>query len=202
MIITAKLLRLFLERMFSRKIMDEIENNIEQQMTPTILEEEKPVEKLSNLTVEDIVKKSYDEEVITSDVAPFNNVRNNSKIFLIYYAKSQLSRVIKLTNYLQVMEDRMMDALTNMNKVHPALYLQAIEALQKSVDSAIQLIDKVSTNDNYISLIYNDNRQQLIDNSQNLISNRIEISKDSREKLRRIAEHLLSTLDKSTGDSF
>lgn len=201
MIITAKLLRLFLEGRFSRKIMDEIENNIEQQITPTILEEEKPIEKLSNLTVEDIVKKSYDEEVITSDVAPFNNVRNNSKIFLIYYAKSQLSRVIKLTNYLQVMEDRMMDAITNMNKVHPALYLQAIEALQKSVDSAIQLIDKVSTNDNYISLIYNDNRQQLIDNSQNLISNRIEISKDSREKLRRIAEHLLSTLDKSSNES-
>lgn len=189
------------ERKFSCKIMDETENNIEQQITPTILEEEKPIEKLSNLTVEDIVKKSYDEEVITSDVAPFNNVRNNSKIFLIYYAKSQLSRVIKLTNYLQVMEDRMMDAITNMNKVHPALYLQAIEALQKSVDSAIQLIDKVSTNDNYISLIYNDNRQQLIDNSQNLISNRIEISKDSREKLRRIAEHLLSTLDKSSNES-
>ena len=158
-------------------------------------------EKLENLTVEDIVKKTYDEEVITSDIAPFNNVRNNSKIFLIYYAKSQLQRVIKLTNYLQVLEDRMMDTITNMAKVHPDLYLRAIETLQKSVDSAIQLIDKVSTNDNYISLIYNDNRQQLIDNSQNLSLNKIEISKDSREKLRRIAEHLMTSLERVSNEN-
>lgn len=161
------------------------------------MDSELSLEKLSNLTVDDIVKKSLDEEIITSDVAPFNNVRNNSKIFLIYYAKSQLARIIKLTNYLQVLEDRMMDTIGSMAKVSPDLYLRAMEALQKSVDSVIQLVDKVSTNDNYISLIYNDNRQQLIDNSQHLISNRVEISKDSREKLRRIAEHLMSSLEKA-----
>lgn len=151
-------------------------------------------DKLANLTVEDIVKKSYDEEIITSDVVPFNNVRNNSKIFLIYYAKSQLSRVIKLTNYLQVLEDKIMDDIIAAPEVEIDQLLRVVQTIQTSVNSALQLIDKISTNDNYISLIYNDNRQQLINNSKNLISNRIEISKDSREKLRRIAENLMNSL--------
>ena len=151
-------------------------------------------DKLANLSVEDIVKKSYDEEIITSDIVPFNNVRNNSKIFLIYYAKSQLSRVIKLTNYLQVLEDKIMDDIIAAPEVEIDQLLRVVQTIQTSVNSALQLIDKISTNDNYISLIYNDNRQQLINNSKNLISNRIEISKDSREKLRRIAENLMNSL--------
>lgn len=151
-------------------------------------------EKLANLTVEDIVRKSRDEEIITSDIVPFNNVRNNSKIFLIYYAKSQLARVIKLTNYLQLLEDRVMDDVIATPGMDIDQLLRVVQTIQSSVNSALQLIDKISTNDNYVSLIYNDNRQQLIDSSKTLISNRIEISRDSREKLRRIAENLLNSI--------
>lgn len=165
------------------------------------MDEENNIEKLANLTVEDIVRKSCDEEIITSDIVPFNNVRNNSKVFLIYYAKSQLTRVIKLTNYLQVLEDKIMNDVMAAEEVSIDQLLRVAGSIQASVSAALQLIDKISTNDNYISLIYNDNRQQLIDNSQNLISNKIEISKDSREKLRRIAENLLSSISDSSGNS-
>lgn len=158
------------------------------------MDEENNIEKLANLTVEDIVRKSCDEEIITSDVVPFNNVRNNSKVFLIYYAKSQLTRVIKLTNYLQVLEDKIMNDVMAAEEISIDQLLRVAGSIQSSVNAALSLIDKISTNDNYISLIYNDNRQQLIDNSQNLISNKIEISKDSREKLRRIAENLLNSI--------
>lgn len=165
------------------------------------MDEENNIEKLANLTVEDIVRKSCDEEIITSDIVPFNNVRNNSKVFLIYYAKSQLTRVIKLTNYLQVLEDKIMNDVMAAEEVSIDQLLRVAGSIQSSVNAALSLIDKISTNDNYISLIYNDNRQQLIDNSQNLISNKIEISKDSREKLRRIAENLLSSISDSSGNS-
>ena len=156
---------------------------------------EYPVEKLDNLTVDDIVRKTNNEEVITAETVPFHNVRNNLKMFLIYYAKNQIARVIKLTNYLQILEDRVMNQVRVSRNADPDLILRVIMSIQDSVDSAIHLIDKISTNDNYISLIYNDNRQQLIDNSRNLISNKVEISKDSREKLRRIAENLMVSLE-------
>ena len=152
---------------------------------------------LKNFSVEDIVKKSYDEEIITSDIVPFNNVRNNSKVFLIYYAKSQLARVIKLTNYLQLLEDRVMGTIEASVMVDPDLLLRVITSIQTSVNSALALIDKISTNDNYVNLIYNDNSQQLLDNSTNLISSEVSLTKESRDKLRRIAQKLITSLDNS-----
>lgn len=153
------------------------------------------IEPLNNLTVDDIVRKINQEEVITPEETPFHNVRNNLKIFLIYHAKSQLERVIKLTKYLEMLEDRVMSEIQSSSEIDPDVVLRAISTLQLSVDTSVKLIDKISTNDSYISLIYNDNRQQLIDNSRNLTSNRIEISKDSREKLRKLAATLLASLN-------
>ena len=79
---------------------------------------------LENLTVMDIIKKSYNEEIITSDVVPFENVRNNSKVFLIYYAKMLLSRVLKLTDQLGRLEDRLMMTVDTSPFVDPEFILQ------------------------------------------------------------------------------
>lgn len=157
--------------------------------------DETGIERLNNLTVDDIVRRTQREDVLTPEDVPFSNVRNNLKMFLVYFAKSQLGRVIKLTGYLQTLEDRVMNEIDTMSEPDPDLLLRVITSIQASVNSALQLIDKISTNDSYISLVFNDNRQQMLDNSKNLIASRVEISKDSREKLRRIAEDLLTSLD-------
>lgn len=150
-----------------------------------------------NLTVDDILEKCKNEEVLTPDSIPFENVRNNSKIFLIYYAKRQLSRVIKLTQYLEDLEDRLMASSESVSD--PEVLMKVIGTIQSSMNTAISLIDKVSTNDNYVKLIYNDNRQ-VINNlgTINAVGN-LNLSKESRSKIRGLAEQLLSQMNNAEG---
>lgn len=152
---------------------------------------------LQNLTVDDILEKCKNEEVLTPDSIPFENVRNNSKIFLIYYAKRQLSRVIKLTQYLEDLEDRLMASSESVSD--PEVLMKVIGTIQSSMNTAISLIDKVSTNDNYVKLIYNDNRQ-VINNlgTINAVGN-LNLNKESRSKIRGLAEQLLSQMNNAEG---
>lgn len=152
---------------------------------------------IQNLTVDDILEKCKNEEVLTSDSIPFENVRNNSKIFLIYYAKRQLSRVIKLTQYLEDLEDRLMTSSESVSD--PEVLMKVIGTIQSSMNTAISLIDKVSTNDNYVKLIYNDNRQ-VINNlgTINAVGN-LNLNKESRSKIRGLAEQLLSQMNNAEG---
>lgn len=152
---------------------------------------------LQNLTVDDILEKCKNEEVLTPDSIPFENVRNNSKIFLIYYAKRQLSRVIKLTQYLEDLEDRLMTSSESVSD--PEVLMKVIGTIQSSMNTAISLIDKVSTNDNYVKLIYNDNRQ-VINNlgTINAVGN-LNLNKESRSKIRGLAEQLLSQMNNAEG---
>lgn len=152
---------------------------------------------LQNLTVDDILEKCKNEEILTPDSIPFENVRNNSKIFLIYYAKRQLSRVIKLTQYLEDLEDRLMVSSESVSD--PEVLMKVIGTIQSSMNTAISLIDKVSTNDNYVKLIYNDNRQ-VINNlgTINAVGN-LNLNKESRSKIRGLAEQLLSQMNNAEG---
>lgn len=152
---------------------------------------------LQNLTVDDILEKCKNEEILTPDSIPFENVRNNSKIFLIYYAKRQLSRVIKLTQYLEDLEDRLMASSESVSD--PEVLMKVIGTIQSSMNTAISLIDKVSTNDNYVKLIYNDNRQ-VINNlgTINAVGN-LNLNKESRSKIRGLAEQLLSQMNNAEG---
>lgn len=149
---------------------------------------------LDNLSVDDILEKCENEEVLSQDI-PYENVRNNSKIFLIYFAKSQLSRVIKLSGYLERLEDQLM---INSDKVSdPDTLMKMIGTIQTSMMTAINLIDRVSTDDSYVKLVFNDNRQIINNLNQTTInaSKDIHLNKESRSRLRELASSLLVQVD-------
>lgn len=148
--------------------------------------------KLNNLTVDDILAMSNAEEILYPESVPFENVRNNSKIFLIYYAKNQLGRVLKLTSYLEQLEDKLMKSSEEVTD--PRMLINIINTIQNSMNSALSLIDKISTNENYVNLIYNDNRKVI--NQLGVINSvqDIPLSRESRKKVRNLAESLLTQL--------
>lgn len=149
---------------------------------------------LDNLSVDDILEKCESETVITPDSIPYENVRNNSKIFLIYFAKSQLGRVIKLSGYLEQLEDQLMMEAPLVND--PDVLIRMINTIQNSMMTAINLIDRVSTDDSYVKLVFNDNRQIINNLNQTITSNvGINLSKESRAKLRGLADSLLTEVD-------
>ena len=149
---------------------------------------------LENYSVEDILERCQNEEQL-SDKIPYENVRNNSKIFLIYFAKSQLQRVVKLSKKLEELEDRLI--ASSEFEVDPDTLMKIINTIQSSMLSAISLIDKVSTNDNYVKFVFNDNKT-IVNNLNQLnigSTGTTNLSKESRMKLRDIAENLLTKVD-------
>lgn len=152
------------------------------------------VTRLDNLSVGDILEKCQNEEVLSQDI-PYENVRNNSKIFLIYFAKSQLQRVVKLSGYLEQLEDQLM--ANSEDVTDPDVIMRMIGTIQNSMMTAINLIDRVSTDDSYVKLVFNDNRQIINNLNQTTInaSQEINLSKESRSRLRDLANSLLSQVD-------
>lgn len=122
---------------------------------------------------------------------------DSMKSFLIVYARSQLSRVLKLTEALQTLEDSMInDAITNMNKYSPDQMIRMYNTLHGSLNSALSLIKMISTDDTYYNVIVN-NTTNNINANINQVSNLSVVdlkSQESREKIRLVASQLLARI--------
>lgn len=154
---------------------------------------------LDNYSIDEIAEMCEQEKELSADSIPYENVRNNSKIFLIYLAKNQLKRVVKLSKYLENLEDRLIE--NSKEITDPDELMKIIGSIQSSMMTAINLIDKISTDDNYVKFVFNDNRK-IINNVSNQIinsTNSINLSKESRDKLRNLAEDLLGKIESVEG---
>lgn len=119
---------------------------------------------------------------IHESIPVIDSAQNDMKAYLSLYARSQLKRIEKLTNYLDVLEDKMME---NVDSYDPYNFLQAMKNLQNSLASAIDLVKLIGTDDKYLSIIYNENNTQ-INNIQMGVPVDFKLSRESRDKLRNI----------------
>jgi len=148
-------------------------------------------DELDKLSIDQILSKCENNEDMSN--VPYDNIRNNAKIFLIYYAKSQLRRVIKLTDNLEKLEDKLIESATYVSD--PEVLMRIISTIQGSLSSAISLIDKVSTNDNYVKFVFNDNRKfinNIVGDSAINSVGQVSLNKESRNKIRELASDLLT----------
>lgn len=122
--------------------------------------------------------KTLDEAIPSA----ISSAQQDMKAYLSMYARSQLLRIEKLTNYLDQCEARLID---RMDDYDPYNFIQAMKTLQSSLSSAIELVKMVGMDDKYLSIIYNDN-ETYINNMQ--VNNKIDLglTKESRDKLRSI----------------
>lgn len=130
-----------------------------------------------------------------------DNTIDNMKAFLVIYSKNQLSRVIKLNNALNKIEDKLINSIDLVNDRDVKNILNITYAIQKSLDNTISLIKQVTSDDSYLQVI--------IDNS-NIVNNNLNIlnstdysnsiakihNKDSRDKVRNALDEILSQINK------
>lgn len=130
-----------------------------------------------------------------------DNTIDNMKAFLVIYSKNQLSRVIKLNNALNKIEDKLINSIDLVNDRDIKNILNITYAIQKSLDNTISLIKQVTSDDSYLQVI--------IDNS-NIVNNNLNIlnstdysnsiakihNKDSRDKVRNALDEILSQINK------
>lgn len=123
---------------------------------------------------------------LNQDLSVVKSTQQDMKAYLSLYARSQLTRIEKLTNYLDKLEDKMME---NIDSYDPYQFLSAMKNLQSSLANAIDLVKLIGTDEKYLNIIYNENNAY-INNLQ--MGNKIDIglSRESRDKLRSIINQI------------
>lgn len=134
----------------------------------------------------DMAKYLSEGNSLDQDLSVVKSTQQDMKAYLSLYARSQLTRIEKLTNYLDKLEDKMMQ---DIDSYDPYQFLTAMKNLQSSLANAIELVKLVGTDERYLNIIYNENNAY-INNLQ--MGNKIDIglSRESRDKLRSIISQI------------
>lgn len=134
-------------------------------------------------TIARLAKKDIDITAALTD-----KTVDNMKAFLIIYSRSQLNRVVKLTNSLNKMEDQLIEKAMAGQDIDMDALMSVIRVIQKSLDSALGLIKQVTTDESYLQVIVNNTK--VVNNTLNQynVSTAASIpvlaNQDSREKVR------------------
>lgn len=161
---------------------------------PQVLESEKqdivlePIKSKTKLSLGELIKD--DIEVTESDVREFKSITNKLKMGMLVQAKSNLKRVLKLSDILDKLYDKLLDRVENsLDTCDTASLMYTTEYISKALSD---------TNNFIMALINNDKIQNffIIDNSSvvNINSdNRLDL--DKRERIRKAAEIVMNNLD-------
>lgn len=177
--------------------MDEIQNNVDTRLNESeneiIIYDENGnlIQKQEENSVElknsaEMAKYLSEGNSLNQDLPVVKSTQQDMKAYLSLYARRQLTRIEKLTNYLDKLEDKMME---DIDSYDPYQFLTAMKNLQSSLSSAIDLVKLIGTDERYLNIIYNENNAY-INNLQ--MGNKIDIglSRESRDKLRSIISQI------------
>lgn len=119
------------------------------------------------------------------------DTENQVKLFLIAQARNELTRIVKMTEYLDMLEEKFMNVVNKKLLEQPTnlnLILTAMEITTQSIDRSNNLINQI---------LKDNSLQTLVLNTVNIIpgvegSTAIDMS--SRESIRSVASNLISQL--------
>jgi hypothetical protein len=119
------------------------------------------------------------------------NVENQSRLFLAAQARNELQRIIKLTNFLDTIENKFMTAVNKKLVEQPDninLLMTTMNIVSQSLERSNALINNV---------LKDNSLQTLVVNNVNLVNGSDEtniISRKSRDAIRSVASKLISEL--------
>lgn len=119
---------------------------------------------------------------------------DRTKLFVVAYARNQLNRIIKLTNFLERLEDKFIDAVNNRIESEPesiSMISLAMETISKCLDDANSVVFQVLKDDRLQNIIINTTNIITPDGNSATI-----IDPDSRDEVRNLASSLLEQLSK------
>jgi len=150
---------------------------------------------LVNMDLKGIAKLAKRDIDITQALSA--NTADNMKAFLLVYSRSQLSRVVTLTNALGKLEDQLIvQATTNPECYNnPEALMAIIRTLQNSLNQSLNLIKQVTTDESYLNVIIQNT--QVVNNTLNNYNVRAPIiaNQDSRDKVRTAVSTILAKFE-------
>ena len=124
-----------------------------------------------------------------TDFGTSNSAVNQFKIFLVAQAKNELRRIVKLTQYLDKVEDQFIDVTTDLISEYPdnmTIVSETMKALTACINRSNELISQVVSNEKLNSFVF-DNSSSETNNSG--------LSLESRNKVRELATSMLKKLE-------
>ena len=119
---------------------------------------------------------------------------DRTKLFVVAYARNQLNRIIKLTNFLERLEDKFITAVSERIETEPeslTMISMAMETISKCLEDANSVVFQVLKDDRLQNIIINTTNIITPDGNSATI-----IDPDSRDEVRNLAESLLAQLSK------
>ena len=119
------------------------------------------------------------------------DTENQAKLFLIAQARNELQRIVRMTQYLDSLEEKFVNAVNKKLVEQPTnlnLIMTAMDITQQSLKRSNDLITQV---------LKDNSLQTLVLNTVNIIpgvENSNAIDMDSRESIRNVASNLLAQL--------
>lgn len=130
-----------------------------------------------------------DLEITEADVRDLKATQNKLKVGMLLQAKNSLNRVLKLSNVLDKLYDKLIDRIDNsLDTTDTASLMYTTEYIAKALNETNQFI---------VSLISNEKIQNffIIDNSSVINVNDDRIDINSREKIRKAVEIVMDNID-------
>lgn len=150
---------------------------------------------LVNMDLKGIAKLAKRDIDITQALSA--NTADNMKAFLLVYSRSQLSRVVTLTNALGKLEDQLISQATTNPECYnnPEALMAIIRTLQNSLNQSLSLIKQVTTDESYLNVIIQNT--QVVNNTLNNYNVRAPIiaNQDSRDKVRTAVSTILAKFE-------
>lgn len=153
-------------------------------------------------TLEEVAEMAKNEVSIANAVT--SQTLDNLKIFQIVYSRSQLERVVKLTNRLQELEDRLLDRSDEVTDLYNLMNI--IKLIQGSLDRSLEAIKQITRNEEYLQVvIQNANIVNKQLNSYTGINSTRDLAKihnqDSRDKIRNAISSMIDLLNQDNTET-
>ncbi|WJZ23448.1 hypothetical protein LIS04_20 [Listeria phage LIS04] len=178
-------------------------NKSEEARLRKLEEDKKTLDPSMHNMMEMASKASTNEGINPSEVAMLlspNNV-DNMKGFLVVLARNELTRVVRLIDSMNKLDDRLMQIVNDDSKdMDPGQIAYIMRTLQASLDKAMALINKVTEDGQLNQYVIN----ATINNTQNnveLNDSKVALllqDESSRDKIRTLASGLLQGLKDPT----
>ena len=134
---------------------------------------------------------AYDDAEIPADINT-EQLLDRSKMFLVARARNSLTRIIKLTDFLEKLEDKFIASVNTILDNEP----NSIQIMVLSMETISKLLQ--DANDTVMQVLKDDRLQQIIINTTNIITPEgtcaTVIDADSRDAIRNLAGSLLTQL--------
>ncbi len=138
-------------------------------------------------TIMSVIATGAIDKSILNDAFTENN---QAKMFLVAQAKNEMRRIVKLTNFLDTVEDRFIDTANTLMTEYPdnlEIVQSTIDTIMKCINRSNDLITAIVKDDKLNSFVFQNNDAEIFEDYK-------DVTPQSKDKIRTFASNMIDRL--------